>query len=175
MRPEQGDTGRENSPGEGKGSVRTCLCPRNSKNMKVTVAADGAREVKGCSSDTSQVMIKTFALTHMPVYKFIKIKYNLKFRFLVTLANFHVLNSHRWSMGTILRARMLSCVPLFVTLWTVACQAPLSMGLSQQESWSGWPFPPPEDLPNPGIEPTSLVLAGRFFTIEPSGRPQVPH
>ena len=56
------------------------------------------------------------------------------------------------------------------TLWdptTVAHQAPLSMGFSRQEYWSGWPCPPPGDLPNPGIETlplTSPAVAGRFFT-----------
>ena len=53
---------------------------------------------------------------------------------------------------------MLSCfchVRFFATPWTVARQAPLSMGFSRQESWSGLPRPPPGDLPNPGIEPTS--------------------
>ena len=49
----------------------------------------------------------------------------------------------------------LSCVRLFVTLWTVAHQAPLSMGLFKQECWSGLLCPPPGDLPNPGTEPTS--------------------
>ena len=56
---------------------------------------------------------------------------------------------------------------LFVTLWTVARQASLSMRFSRQEYWSGLPFPPPWDLPNPGIEPVSLVslaLVGRFLT-----------
>ena len=60
-----------------------------------------------------------------------------------------------------------SRVQLFVTLWTVARQVPLSMRFSRQEYWSGLPFPPPGNLPNPGIEPTSPVfptLAGRFFT-----------
>ena len=54
-----------------------------------------------------------------------------------------------------------------VTLQTVACQAPLFMRYSRQEYWSGFPFPPLGDLPNPGIESASLVspaLAGRFFT-----------
>ena len=54
----------------------------------------------------------------------------------------------------------------FVTPWTVAHQAPLSMGFSRQEYWSGLPFPTPGDPPNPGIEPMSLVFpasAGRFF------------
>ena len=60
-----------------------------------------------------------------------------------------------------------SCVWLSATLWTVASQAPLSMGFSRQEYWSGLPFPPPGDLPDPGIEPTSPsspALAGGFFT-----------
>ena len=52
---------------------------------------------------------------------------------------------------------LLSCVQLFSTLWTVAHQAPLSMGFSRQEYWSGLPFPSPGDLPNPGIEPWSPV------------------
>ena len=57
-------------------------------------------------------------------------------------------------------------VGFFVTLWIVARQAPLSMGFSRQEYWSGLPCPPP-DLPDPGMEPVSLMspaLAGRFFT-----------
>jgi len=59
-----------------------------------------------------------------------------------------------------------SCVHLFATLWTVACQAPLSMGFSRQEHWSGVPCPPPGDLPHSGTEPASLkslALTGRFF------------
>ena len=60
-----------------------------------------------------------------------------------------------------------SHVQHFETLWTIAHQAPLSMGFSRQEYWSGLPCPPPGDLPNPGIEPASLTspaLAGGFFT-----------
>ena len=60
-----------------------------------------------------------------------------------------------------------SCVPLFVTSGTVARQDPLSVGLSQQEYWSGLPCSPPEDLPDPGIQRASLLspaLAGRVFT-----------
>ena len=48
-----------------------------------------------------------------------------------------------------------TCVQFFVTLWTVAHQAPLSMGFSKQEYWSELPCPPPGDLPNPGIKPVS--------------------
>ena len=62
---------------------------------------------------------------------------------------------------------LLSHVHFFATPWTVARQAPLSMGFSRQEYWSGLPFPPPGDLPTPGIEPVSLsssAMAGRFFT-----------
>ena len=60
-----------------------------------------------------------------------------------------------------------SHVRLCVTPWTVAHQTTLSMEFSRQEYWSGLPCPPPGDLPNLGIEPTSLVspaLAGGFFT-----------
>ena len=56
----------------------------------------------------------------------------------------------------------------------VACQAPLPLGFSRQEYWSGFPYPPPGDLPNPGMEPTSPVSpasAGEFFTAEPPGKP----
>ena len=61
-----------------------------------------------------------------------------------------------------------SCVQLFVILWIIVCQAPQFTGCSRQEYWSGFPCPPPGDLPDSGIEPTSLMsptLAGRFFTI----------
>ena len=51
-----------------------------------------------------------------------------------------------------------------------ALQAPLSMGFPWQEYWNGLPFPPPEDLPNPGTETTPPALAGRFFTAEPPGK-----
>ena len=50
---------------------------------------------------------------------------------------------------------MLNCVQLLATPWTVACQAPLSMEFPSQERWSRLPFPSPEDLPDPGIEPAS--------------------
>ena len=62
----------------------------------------------------------------------------------------------------------------FVILWIVACQAPLSMAFSRQEYWSGLPFPTLGDLPEPGIEPESLLspaLAGELFTTEPPGKP----
>ena len=70
--------------------------------------------------------------------------------------------------GLLLLLSRFSPVQLFVTLWTASHQAPLSMGFSRQEHWSGLPCLPPGDLPDPGIEPMSLMslaLAGRFFTI----------
>ena len=60
-----------------------------------------------------------------------------------------------------------------VRFWIVACEARLSVGLARQEYPSGLPFPAPEDLPDPGMEPMSLespVLAGGFFTTEPLGK-----
>ena len=67
----------------------------------------------------------------------------------------------------VLCAKSLSRVLLFATLWTVAHQAPLSVGFSRQEYWSGLQCSPPGDLPDPGIKPASLTspaLAGGFFT-----------
>ena len=65
------------------------------------------------------------------------------------------------------KVKSLSRVRLFATPWTVAHQAPPSMGFSRQEYWSGLPFPSPEDLPNPGIEPGSLPLQADALTSEP--------
>ena len=58
----------------------------------------------------------------------------------------------------------------FVTPQTIACQASLSMGFPKQEYWCGLPCPPPGDVPDTGIEPTSPALASRFFTTEPPGK-----
>ena len=68
-------------------------------------------------------------------------------------------------------AQLLRHVQPLVTPWIVACLLPLSMGFSRQEYWRELPFPPPGDLPNPGIEPVSPALTGRFFTTEPPGKP----
>ena len=68
-------------------------------------------------------------------------------------------------------ACVLSRVGPFATPWTVPRQAPLSMGFSRQEYWSGLPCTPAGDLPDPGIEPVPPVLAGGFFTNEPSEKP----
>ena len=63
-----------------------------------------------------------------------------------------------------------SC-PTLVAPWTVAHQAPLSMGFSRQEYWSGLPFPSPEDLSDPGIEPRSPALQADSLPTELSGKP----
>ena len=59
----------------------------------------------------------------------------------------------------------------YATPWTVAHQAPPSMGFSRQEYWSGLPFPSPGDLPNPGIEPRSPALQAEALSSEPQGSP----
>ena len=66
-------------------------------------------------------------------------------------------------------AQWISHVRLFATPWTIPCQAPLSMGFSRQEYWSGLPLPSPGYLPYPGIEPVSPALAGGFSITEPPG------
>ena len=75
----------------------------------------------------------------------------------------------KWS-----EVKSLSRVRLFATAWTVAYQAPPSMGLSRQEYWSGLPFPSPEDLPNPRIEPRSPALQTDALLSEPPGKLTIP-
>ena len=69
------------------------------------------------------------------------------------------------------KVKLFSRVQLFVTPWTIACQAPLSMGFSRQEYWSGLTFPSPGDLPNPGNEPRSPALQADALSSEPPGKP----
>ena len=70
-----------------------------------------------------------------------------------------------------MHAQLLSRVQLFESPWTVAHQAPLSMGFSRQEYWSGLSFPPPGDLPDPGMESGSPALTDGFFTSASPGKP----
>ena len=70
--------------------------------------------------------------------------------------------------------QLLSRVPLFVTLWTVIRQTPLSMGVFWQEPWSGFAISSSRDIPNPATElmsPAAPALASRFFTSAPPGKP----
>ena len=85
---------------------------------------------------------------------------------------------HEGNMGTSISEKTFAVVVLvtklclaFATSGTVATQAPLSMRFPRQEHWSGLPFPPAY-LSHPGLEPKSPELAGRFFTIEPPGKPR---
>ena len=68
------------------------------------------------------------------------------------------------------KVKSLSRVRLFEISWTVAHQAPQSMEFSRQEYWSGLPFPPPGDLPDPGIEPGSPALQVNALPSEPPGK-----
>ena len=69
------------------------------------------------------------------------------------------------------KMKSFSHVRLFASPWTVACQAPPSIGFSRQEYWSGLSFPSPGDLPDPGIEPGSPALHANFLPSEPPGSP----
>ena len=71
------------------------------------------------------------------------------------------------------KEKSLSCVQFFVTPWTLAYQAPPSMGFSKQECWSGLPFPSSGDLPDPGTEPRSPAVQADALPSEPSGNPNV--
>ena len=99
-------------------------------------------------------------------------------------SRWHKLISQGWQTALFPKivARELYCgytlthVWLFVTPWIVACQVPLPMGFFQQESWSGLPFLPPGDFPDPGIEPVSSAspaLAVGFSTSAPRGKPRL--
>jgi len=81
--------------------------------------------------------------------------------------NLQLLLTHYWRLYLWKKVKSLSRVQLFATLWTVAYQAPPSMGFSKQEYWSGLPLPSPGDLPDPGIEPRSPTLEADTLTSEP--------
>ena len=78
---------------------------------------------------------------------------------------------HHIIQRTSSEVKKLSRVRLFATPWTVAYQAPPSMGFSRQEYWSGLPFPSPGDLPNPGIKPRSPALQTDALLSEPPRKP----
>ena len=84
-----------------------------------------------------------------------------------------ILTRSKWRNSTFIKwvkVKPLSRARLFATLWTVTHQAPLSMGFSRQDYWSGLPFPSPGDLPNPGIEARSPALLADALTSEPLGK-----
>ena len=109
-----------------------------------------------------------------PILGHIKLTYSLINDFVVHLWSYYSLFNQLCVCVCVCvhtHVRALSHVQLFVTSWTVAHYAPLSMGFPRQEYWSGLSFPPPEDFPDPGIKPTSPARAGGFFTTEPPGKP----
>ena len=81
-----------------------------------------------------------------------------------------------WGLDTVIHVcvhvKSLSRVRLFVTPWTVVCQAPLSLGFSREAYWSGFPFPSPGDLPDSGIEPMAPELQADSLPPEPPGKPK---
>ena len=90
-----------------------------------------------------------------------------RLQFLAIMSHHFIRAATHWLLVHTCTLSCFSHVWLFVTLWTVAHQAPLYMGFSRQEYWGGLPCPPPGDLPNPGIKPMSPIssaLAGSFFT-----------
>ena len=116
----------------------------------------------------SNIFLMIFSLFALSVFCSVEV-YNLivDLSILLSLAIFRELfKSCRHLQYDVCVLSHVSPVPLFVTLWTVACHAPLSMGFSRQE-WSGWLCHPSGDLPDSGIETAYLkspALAGRFFT-----------
>ena len=80
------------------------------------------------------------------------------------------INVWKYLLDQFSSVQSLSHVQLFVTPWTVAYQAPPSMGFSRQQYWSGLPFPSPGDLPDPGIEPGSPALQADSLLSEPPGK-----
>ena len=85
------------------------------------------------------------------------------------------LSSFPVSLKSEVKVKSLSWARLFATPWTVAYQAPPSMGFSRQEYCSGVPFPSPGDLPNSGIEPGSPTFQADALTSEPPGKPILTH
>ena len=79
-------------------------------------------------------------------------------------------NSFDSEISINVKVKSLSRVRLFATPWTIAYQAPQSMGFSRQECWSGLPFPSPGYLPDPGIEPASPALQADALPSEPPGK-----
>ena len=110
-----------------------------------------------CSCDILDITLNSLLRSHNSQY-------------MSNLADYNIIYFSIWCP---VKVKSLSCVRLCATPWTAACQAPLSMGFSRQEYWSGLPFPSPEDLPNPGIEPRSPALQTDTLPSEPLGKPSI--
>ena len=128
----------------------------------------------GCKeSDTTERLTFPFFLCHS-LHSILKYKHAPHIFFILSSLDGHLGCLHILACisESEVKVKSLSCVRLFVTPWTVAYQAPLSMGFSRQEYWSGLPFPSPGHLPNPGIKPGSPTLEADTLTSEPPGKPK---
>ena len=109
-------------------------------------------------------------------YRTLSIELFLSLLFLFIFLNYDSIWKHickrlgKYRTKLHVKVKSFSRVQLFATLWTVACQSPLSMGFSRQEYWSGLPFPPPGDLPDPGIDHGSPTLQAGSLPSEPQGK-----
>ena len=126
---------------------------------------------------------KTIALTIWPfISKVMSLLFNMVYRFVIIFLpkSKNLLISWPQSLSAVIlepqKNKICHCqVQLFVNPWTVACQAPLSMGFFRQEYWSGLPFPSPGDLPDPGMEPGSTALQSDSTLSEPQVNPDQPY
>ena len=140
----------------GEGGVRKTQ-PRLQMYMKLNVGCCFYEYLRRCSMMLSELQLGFLSeRLHCLASKF-NVRILKKFMYLVSF----------WLCWVIV---VLSCVWFFVTLWTVACQAPLSLGLYKQEYWSGLPFLSPGDLPNPGIRPRSPAMQVNSSPSEPAGK-----
>ena len=136
------------SPGEGNGNPLQYSCLENSMEGQAWWAA-----VHGVAK--SWTRLSNFTSLSLRVCK----KYHNKALFFKKVISFPQYTENFSSVAQL--------CPTLATLWTVAYQASPSMGFSRQENWSGLPFPSPEDLPDPGIEPGSPALEAEALTSEP--------
>ena len=123
----------------------------------------------------THIYVYTYIYTHIYVYTYIYTHiYVYTYVYIHTYVCIYVLFQILLPYKLLCCLCVISCVQLFATPWTVAHQAPLSMGFSRQEYWSGLPFPAPGDLSDSGIKPGSPAspsLAGGFFTTALLGKP----
>ena len=139
------------SPGEGKGSHSSILA------WRIPVYSMESRRVRHYWATFTSL---SYSKNTYLLLEVLDHKLNLNPNAIPTV-------SRMWS-----EVKLLSCVQLFATPWTVAYQAP-SMRFSRQEYWSELPFPSPEDLPDPGIEPGSPSLQADALPSKPPGKPLV--
>ena len=136
-------------------------------------------ELSACSRDQRKLHGRRKSITegHWIFFLSLEVYFPNLLLFLTAFTWYQYLLLHSHQNGHIACTCMLSrfsCVQLFATAWTIAPQAPLSVGFSRQEYGSGLPSPPSGDLPNPGIKPVSLMspaLAGSPLSLAPPGKP----